>query len=219
MVDIADVENWNEYLKLLIGLLAIMDPLAIIPTYLSLTARYTAPQKRPIALAAALTVLLTLILFTISGMSLLHVFGISLSAFRIAGGMLLLITAFEMIRSAEPGTPSSAPLATGTAAAVGIVPLAIPLLSGPGAISTVIIYASIHDSLGHKLLMSLVIGTAALLVFVVLRLADATRRWLGPTGVMAFNQIMGLIVAAIAIEFVLDGLAAHFPGFGPILHE
>ncbi|HEY9763133.1 MAG TPA: MarC family protein [Trichocoleus sp.] len=211
---ITELLNWNEYLKMLIGLLAIMAPFSAIPTYLSLTARYAAPEKRQVTATTSVTVFLTLVGFTFFGTAILHFFAISLAAFRIAGGILLLILALDMIRAPSPDPATRVESTPGSTASVAIVPLAIPLLAGPGALSTVIIYASMHHALGHKILMTAVIATIALIVFVVLRGADRASSFLGETSLIVFNRIMGLIIAAIAIEFMLGGLASYFPGLG-----
>ena len=97
-------------------------------------------------------------------------------------------------------------------AAIGIVPMAIPLMAGPGAISTVILYAEQGDSLQHTLLVTTVILTVAIVSFLVLRIGLRESRFLTPTASQVFDRIMGLIIAAISVEFILDGIAGHFPG-------
>lgn len=218
MLDWSELQNWNEYVQLLIGLFAIADPLTVVPTFLGIVNGYTETEKRRVVAVASVTVLLTLLAFTFLGQEILDLFSISLAAFRIAGGLLLLLLALEMIRSDNDLSVSIGDKKRGSATSLGVAPIAIPLLAGPGAISTIIIYATIHDSMAHKILIGGVVVTITLLVFVVLRLAIMMGNILSPTGMTVFNRIMGLIVASIAIEFILDALAEHFPSLGPILH-
>lgn len=218
MVDLSEFRNWTEYLQLLVGLFAITDPLTAVPTFLSVVDSHTEAEKRRVVLVAAITVLLVLLAFTFLGKAILDLFSISLAAFRIAGGLLLLLLAVDMIRSENDPSEATQGKKRGSATSVGVAPVAIPLLAGPGAISTIIIYTTAHDALGHKILVSGVIITVVILIFIILRFALRIGKVIGPTGMTVFNRIMGLIVASIAIEFILDALAEHFPSLGPIVH-
>ena len=143
------------------------------------------------------------------GQALLQVFGIHIPSFRIAGGILILFVAFAMMHTTSHGTqemPQVAPHVT-TNNSVAVVPLAIPILAGPGAISTVIVYAHQSVSLSHHLLICAIIAAVAASTFVVLRLALVIASLIGPTGMQVFTQIMGLLIAAIAVEFMTQGLA------------
>jgi len=215
-MDWAELSNWSEYSKLLIGLFAITTPLSTLPVYLGLTAKCSSARKKSVAMVAVVTFAITLIIFTYFGQAILNIFGISLAAFRIAGGILLLLTALDMLRSND-GAQSVEDATESKSAMIGIVPIAIPLLSGPGAISTIIIYANAHDSIEHSILVSLVIATVALLVYLIFRVAMAMGPLLGDTATTVMNRVMGLIVASIAIEFILHGIADHFPQL-TILH-
>src|SRR5687767_11594460 len=144
MLDWSELQNWNEYLKLLVGLLAIIDPLAVVPAFLSLAGRYTTAEKRQIATVAPIAVFFTLLIFTFFGAAILELFAISLAAFRIAGGILLLLLALDMMRSHDKPTDAPQSSSPKPPASLAIIPLAIPLMAGPGAISTVIIYSTLH---------------------------------------------------------------------------
>jgi len=216
MLDWSELKNWSEYLKLLVGLIAIIDPLALVPTFLSLAAQHTVAEKHQIASVTAFAVMVTLLAFTFFGQAILNLFAISLAAFRMAGGLLLLLLALDMLRAHSQTTETVQPTSAKPAISIALVPLAIPLLAGPGAISTVIIYATLHASLSHKILVSAVIVTVASVVFMVLRLATQAEKFLGETSMLVFNHLMGLIIAAVAIEFILSGLATHFPILGVI---
>ncbi|GAB4425793.1 MAG: YchE family NAAT transporter [Anaerolineales bacterium] len=212
----AEISNWTEYSKLFIGLFAIAGPLSAVPIFLGLTGNKPVSEKNRVALVAILTFSVTLLVFTYFGEAILEIFGISLAAFRVAGGILLLLSALDMMRSDSSSKPVESSSAS-SSTAIGIVPLAIPFLSGPGAISTVIIYASVHEGLEHLLLVSLVILSVALLVYLVFRMAMSMGSLLGDTANLVMNRVMGLIVASIAIEFIFHGLAEHFPDL-TILH-
>jgi multiple antibiotic resistance protein len=210
MFDLNQLLDWTEYTKLLIGLLAIASPLSAIPIFLGLTSDRTPAERQRIALVAASVAAATLLVFTFLGKALLSLFGITIEAFQIAGGILLLLMALGMM-GALPGATTSDESDSSGRASIGIVPLAIPLLAGPGAISTILIYAHRHESLAHDLLVSGVIISVMTIVFLTLRLSTVIGPKLGKTGISVLNRIMGLIVAAIAVEFIVDGLAARFP--------
>jgi multiple antibiotic resistance protein len=209
-MDWSELLNWNEYTKLLIGLFAISTPIAAIPIFLSLSGAFTDIEKKRIALVTSVTYAITLLVFTYFGQMILNVFGITIGAFKVAGGILLLFSALEMMRS-SPSPPSIEDASTSTPISIGIVPLAIPILSGPGAISTIIIYAHHHESAAHSMLVSGVIITVALFVYFLFRASLGLGPILGKTTTLIMNRVMGLIVASIAIEFILDGVAGHFP--------
>jgi multiple antibiotic resistance protein len=213
----AEIENWTEYSKLLIGLFAITGPLSSLPIFLGLTAERSILERIRVAQVAVLTFAISMLIFTYFGQAILDLFGISLPAFRIAGGILLLLTALDMMRSDMETKPAEKTTVV-KSAAVGIVPLAIPLLAGPGSISTIIIYASAHESLAHSILVSIVILSVSLLVYLTFRLALSMGPIMGETATIVMNRVMGLIVASIAIEFMLHGIADHFPQLIVLLH-
>ena len=215
-MDWAELSNWTEYTKLLIGLFAVSGPLTSLPVYLALTAGRAESEKVRVAMVAVFTYVVTLICFTYLGGAILHFFGISLAAFRIAGGLLLLLTALDMMRS--DGDEQRIEKLKDSKSSIGVVPIAIPLMAGPGAISTIVIYANAHETIEHSLLVSLVIATVALLLYLNLRLAVAMGPLFGKTGTTVMNRVLGLIVASIAIEFMLHGIAEHFPKLGITVH-
>ena len=213
MLNINEILDVNEYLKLLVGLLVIVDPLGNIPVYLGLVDKTTAKEKRQIVIIGSLTFIFILITFTFLGEAILDFFGIQLGAFQIAGGVLLLLMALEMMRQRHP-IPVREDEQQAGKASLGVVPLAVPLLAGPGAISIIIIFSHRHESLSHDILLSGVIVSVGILIFISLNLAPRIGSILGPTGRSIIERIMGLIVAAIAIEFMIDGLLSLFPALG-----
>jgi multiple antibiotic resistance protein len=203
------MSEWTEYTKLLAGLIAIVNPLGAIPIYLQLTASLSITEKKKIAAVAAISTAIILILFTLGGTAILSFFGITIDAFRVAGGMLLLVMALNMMGAVAQEKHSTDPDDMKT---IGIMPLAVPLMAGPGAISTVIVYSGQSASLVHTMLVVGVVLTVAAAIYVLLRGGALGSRFLGPVTVSVFNRIMGLIIAAIGVEFILDGIAAHYPG-------
>ncbi len=206
---IEGLRDWNEYVRLLVGLLALINPLTVLPIFLGLVHGRTGPEKSHISTVAALTVLVTLLIFTYLGAALLDLFAITIDSFRIAGGILLLLTALEMMRA--KATTERAADAETNLTSIGIVPLGIPLLAGPGAIVTTIVDASALPTLTHKIAVSVVIVIVAIVVYVTLRLSAKAGAYMSATAMTIFNRVMGLIIASIAVEFIIGGLAARFP--------
>ena len=210
MFESLELREWNEYVRLLVGLLALINPLTILPIFLGLVQGRARQEKRHISMVASVTVLITLLCFTYLGGALLDLFAITIESFRIAGGILLLLTALEMMR-AKAAARAGGEDTEVNVTSIGIVPLGIPLLAGPGAIVTTIVDATALSSIAHKIAVSLVVALVALIVYVVLRLSAKADKYLSPTAMTVFNRVMGIIIASIAIEFILNGLAAKFP--------
>jgi multiple antibiotic resistance protein len=206
--------DWSEYGKFLVALWALIHPIGAVPVFLSLTAHRPAERKQ-IGFVASAAAGVILIACVFVGQAVLLAFGIDIPSFRIAGGLLILLVAFAMLHMPDHGpqeTLGDLPEAT-TSDSVAIVPLAIPILAGPGAISTVIVYAHKSAAVSHHVLLCAIIVAVAVSTWVVLRLALVIGTWMGPTGLRVFTQIMGLLIAAVAVEFITQGLAAIFPGW------
>ncbi len=213
-IDWSELANWNEYTKILIGLFALVSPPIIIPLFLGIVSGLSTSEKRQVANAGSISFGITMWVFIFFGGGLLDVFGISIEVFRIAGGFLLFLIALDMLRSEAPSESSfEKPNAQkiSSAFAAGIVPLAIPILAGPGAISTVVVFANIHEGIEHKILVSAVILTLVAYLVILLNIISVSERLIGRNVTIIFNKIMGLIICAIAFEFILDGIAGHFP--------
>jgi multiple antibiotic resistance protein len=205
--------DWQEYWKLLVALWALVQPIGAVPIFLSLTEDRPA-ERNHVGFIASVAVGVILIVSVFVGQELLDAFGITIPSFRIAGGLLILFAALTMIHMPERGTretPTDKSDATARGS-VAIVPLAIPILAGPGAISTVIVYAHKSTALHHDLLVCAIIVVVAASTLVVFRLALPIASLMGQTGMRILTQIMGLLIAAVAVEFITQGLAAIFPG-------
>jgi len=207
------MEHWTEYTRFFTALFVILDPFAAIPIFLVLTKTYTAGERGRIANIASLTVLAVLVIASLAGETLLHGMGTSLASFRVGGGIVLLLMALAMLRAqtdAVRTTPAEEAEA-GDRHAIAVVPLAIPLLAGPGSISTVIIEMHRSDTTYHGLLVILSIALVCLFLWLVLRMAVTLGRMLGNIGLNIINRLFGLILAAVAVEIMSNGLKQLFP--------
>jgi multiple antibiotic resistance protein len=203
------------YAAVVISVFAIVDPVGALPFFTALTEGLT-KEDRAIVLRRAVVVLgIVLALFALLGRFLFAVFGFTLGAFEIAGGILLFVVAFDMLQGEITRTKFT-PLDREAAAArrdeIAIVPLGIPLLAGPGAISTVMIYEGSAGSDPWIVVATFVaILVTACATFIILRLGFPILDKLGRPGVMAMTRVLGLILAALGVQFVLNGVAAVAP--------
>jgi multiple antibiotic resistance protein len=219
MFDLAELTNWDEYSKLFIGLFAMASPATVLPQFVGLVDRRSANEQQQIARIGAVSFALVMLLFTFFGHTLLGLFGITIAAFRIAGGLLLLLIGLDMLRAVPGSRRQQSENGSVSALQLGIVPLAVPILAGPGSISTLVVFASLHEALTHKVVVSAVVLMLSVYVYLALRLTIASQRLITPRAAIFFLRIMGLVIVAIGVEFIVDGIAAHFPAvFGPIHH-
>ncbi|MBB6557357.1 multiple antibiotic resistance protein [Acidovorax soli] len=204
-------------LKPLITLLAIVNPLAIVPFFIHYTQGFSAAQRRATIRTAALASFCVIAACALLGLQILEFFNISLQSFQVGGGMLLLISAMNML-NAQPAEakPLTNELEEGVEKAaagssIAVVPLTIPLLTGPASMSTVVIYADRAQTIWQQVALvgyGVVIALATALCF---SLADPIARVLGKTGINVMTRLMGLILAALAVEVMADGLGKLFP--------
>jgi multiple antibiotic resistance protein len=206
--------EWHEYIKVLVGLLAIVNPLLAIPAFISLTEGETALVRQSIAWRTALAVGVVIAVTVLAGETVLSAFGISIAAFQVGGGILILLMAIAMLHARMSGARHTEDEAQEARSKedIAIVPLAIPLLAGPGAISTVIIYAHRDAGVTHKIVLMAIGFLVAISIWAALRAADPIARVMGNTGINIASRIMGLILAAIAVEFITHGLGVLLPG-------
>ena len=206
--------EWVEYAKFFAGLLSIVNPIGSIPVFINLTANQSPSQRHQTGLLAALSVVLVLGVVLVAGQPLLAFFGITVSSFRVGGGILILLMSISMMNAKLSPVKQTEEEAQDAAEkdSVAVVPLGIPLLAGPGAISTVIVYAHSASSLSHYVFLAVEILGVAGAVWLCFRLAPFIASRLGRTGINVVTRIMGLIMAAIGIEFIANGLKQIFPG-------
>lgn len=209
-----------DFIKPLVTLLAVVNPLAIVPFFIHYTQGFSREQRRRTVVTASLAAFLVIAASALLGLQLLEFFGISLASFQVGGGMLLLTSAINML-NAQPAEakPQAREMEEGAekaamGASIAVVPLTIPLLTGPATMSTVVIYAErAHDFWQLMVLVGygVVIGAAT---FISFALAEPIARALGTTGIRVMTRIMGLMLAALAVEVMAVGLLKLFPGLG-----
>jgi multiple antibiotic resistance protein len=202
----------SEFLKFAAALFAIMNPFGNIAIFLSVTADRDADRGK-IAVMTATAVLITLVVAAVLGQQILDLFGISVGSFRIAGGIIILILALSMLH-AQPSTVhhSHAEVEAGkTKDNPAIFPLAIPVIAGPGSMATVILYSQhAQGALGWATIGAVIVVMSAVLL-VALYAADRVASFLGTTGIKVLTRLMGMVLAAIAIEMIAGGLVELFP--------
>ncbi|CAN5342571.1 YchE family NAAT transporter [soil metagenome] len=206
-----------DLIKPLITLLAIVNPLAIVPFFIHYTQEYSERQQRRTAWISAFSAFVVIAISALLGLQVLAFFGITIASFQVGGGMLLLISALNMLNAqpAEAKTNREEIRATEVKASLGasiaVVPLTIPLLTGPATISTMVIYA---EKTQHIWELAVLVGYGAIIgvaTGITFSLAEPIGRVLGKTGINVMTRLMGLILAALAVEVMADGLGKLFP--------
>lgn len=220
--------NWNLNLNFLAAMLAIVNPIGLIPIWQELTGDAQPKVRKRIALLVTAASLVILLIFLNTGPFLLSFFSIDLEVFKIAGGILLLLTAISMIEGSasqleerDEKAETSFGLAKQRFRKI-LVPLAVPMLCGPGSITTALLYSSKSSTILNNLGLSLIlIGNFALL-YVVLAFSYKIENKVDDLFFIAFTRIFGVMVAAIALQFMVEGLGEVFPGWligGPSVIE
>ena len=205
-----------DLLKPLIALLAIVNPIGVVPFFLAFTLNFTREQRRRTISVASFSAFMVIAVSAVAGLKIIEFFGISIASFQVGGGTLLLISSLQML-NAQPAEARPADVDEGNqkvdaGASIAVVPLAIPLLTGPATISTMVIYAEKTRHLWeHAVLVGygVVIGAVTWLTFLA---SGRIARVLGRTGINVMTRLMGLILAAMAVELLADGLVKLFPG-------
>lgn len=205
--------EYSEYMKMLIGLIAIVNPVGALPIYISLTSGFDASEQRTVCNGATFSVFAILLISLFIGEGILKIFGITINSFQVAGGLLLLLMALSMMHAKTSGVKRTVEEAEESAGkdSIAVVPLATPLLAGPGAISTVILYAHKGAGVRHYLIVGLIILIMCLFLYAVFRFVPYISKYITQTGINVFTRIMGLILTAIAIEIIVSGIKGLFP--------
>jgi multiple antibiotic resistance protein len=191
------------------SILFVVDPLGAVPAYLVMVQADDPRTRRQTAMKAAIVATGTLALFAAVGDMIFRLFGFTMSAFRIAGGIILFLVALDMIRARRPTQEGPGEVGEGIAKEdVAVTPLAVPMLAGPAALSTVAMLMSRTPDWKAALVVYLAIVLTGGISYFTLRSAEPLYRGLGRTGIHVFSRVLGLILASIAVQFVLDGLKA-----------
>jgi len=211
-------ERAIELVLIFTSILFIVDPFAVIPTFLAMTVRDSPDQRRVLARRGAWTCAITLIAFALGGSIIFKIFGITIGAFKIAGGVLIGLNALDMVQ-ARRSQQRETPIETAEGIEkddIGIMPLGVPMLAGPGAISTVMVLALGAKSTAATVTVYVSIVLTSVITYFVLSGASMVERRLGQTGMRILTRLMGLVLSAIAVQFIIDGIKLSFRDFHPM---
>ncbi len=212
--------NLNEYLNFTAAMLAIVNPLGIIPMWAKLTNDLYTKTRREIAVMLTLTSIVVLLIFLIFGEQILELFSIDLQVFKVAGGLLLLFTGFAMVNgdSGKQGSLGKDDGMTTFQVAKSrfrkiVVPLGIPMLSGPGSLTTVLLFGADAGNTIDFLVLSGIVVAVMLLLMVAFYFSGYFERKIDPIVFDVMTRLFGVLVTAIAVQFIVDGLGRIFPGW------
>lgn len=199
----------SPYIPAFVTLFVVIDPIGLTPIFVALTAGMSPRQRRIIAIRAVLVSFGILLLFGIAGEAVLNFLGISMPAFRMAGGILLFLTALDMLferRTQRRQDQADTAQADDPGDDPSVFPLAIPLIGGPGAIASMILLTGEGSGALHIAAVHGVMGLVLFIVLALFLLAAPLERLLGPTGITVVTRLLGMLLAALSVQFVIDGL-------------
>lgn len=193
------------------SLFAIVDPFAAIPAFLAMTEKLDSQDRRHTAQTACIVCWLILTAFALLGSEIFSLFGITLAAFQVAGGLIVLLSALDMLRAKRsPLQETEEETREGMAKEdIAITPLAVPMLAGPGAITTAIVLSDRAHGWGRRGILYLTIAAVAALSYLILTFSSSGAKRLGPTVLNIITRLMGLMLAAIGVQFILTALKIH----------
>ncbi len=207
--------QWTQFISFIISMLAITNPAGSLAVFLSMTHNKTEQERHHVALTATLTIFIVLVLITWTGIPILQIFGISLPAFEITGGLIILLRGLEMLHSKETPTSKTAGELEqqNVRESIAVVPLGIPIIAGPGAMTNTIIFSREFPGFIHKIYICLGILFISLVIGFMLYFSTRIGNMVGETGIKIVTRIMGLLLAAIAMSLMVRGLQQIFPGW------
>ncbi len=206
-----NMEVASDVAKFAVTMLSVINPLGALPLFITLTQSFNDQEIKKVATASSTAVFVTICLSLLFGNSILAFFGISIASFRIGGGILISMTALSMLNAkTAPSKLNKEELRNVNSSEIGIVPIAIPLLAGPGAISSSVIQANSFTTFFHWVGATLALLVLAIVIRIALGMSRKLSRTLGEVGVNVMTRIMGLILMAIAVEFVAGGIKEIF---------
>lgn len=194
------------YITAFVTLFVVIDPIGLTPIFIALTPDQTGAERRRIGLRSLLIAAVLLTLFGLAGEAILSGIGISISAFRIAGGLLLFLTAMDMLFERRTERREGQVEGEGHSHDPSVFPLAMPLLAGPGALATMILLVGEKQGVGHVVMVHVMMLAVLAICMVLFALATPLARVLGRTGVMVVTRLLGMLLAALSVQFVIDGL-------------
>ena len=205
--------NYADTVKFLVAMIIMMNPLGSLSIFLQLTNKSTLSHQRKIAIKCGLSITVIMVIAIWVGSQLLDLLGITISSFRFAGGIILLLTGLSMLQSKESPinhTPED-DVAAEERGSIAVVPLGLPIIIGPGAISTLIIVSNDYPMFVYKIWLSLLCGVLALGMFIILYYGSAIARFVGESVIKVITRIMGMIIMAIAVGMLANGLIGLLP--------
>ncbi|MEO0761109.1 MAG: MarC family protein [Pseudomonadota bacterium] len=203
--------DWTELVKLTVALIAVIDIPGNVPMFLQQTGRMTGRDRRITALVAGVATAVILIVFANAGEAILGAFGISIDAFRVLGGIVILLIALDMLGLMGAGGGSMSTEEDPNPIVTGVFPMAVPLFAGPGSITAVMIYAHTTDKHPHQdLVISGIVLAVSVLIVIGLLMASMLSHLITPVAQSVLNRLLGMIVGALGVEFILEGLAGFF---------
>lgn len=211
--------SWTEHTRFALGLFALLTPFSVAPIFIGLTAHMTARDRVLTATIACVTLFLVLGLVLHGGEALINALGTTLASFQIAGGAIIALNGFILMAAADPAPPGVPAAQAGGPSAfqVGVVPLAIPMLAGPGAMTQMMLEGH-GTSLSHEIILISISAGCAFATWLILLAAIPLIRFLGQAGLQVLQRIFGLILIAIGVEIIVRGVLAHVSRFVEAAH-
>jgi multiple antibiotic resistance protein len=203
----------DELLKFLVLFFVVVEPISLVPLFAAVTSGDDEASRRRMALKAVIISGIVLLLFAVGGAWFLHMMGISIDAFRIAGGIMLFLIALEMVFARESGTRTTSEELDESRkrADIAVFPLAFPFIAGPGSLAIVLLtFGAARDDLLLSLGLAGVVVLVLAITYILMRLTPLVMRVMGVTGANVVNRLSGVVLAALAVQFIVDGAAAVF---------
>lgn len=216
-MDAANLEellDFEEYIKISLAIFAIANPFVVLPIYLGMTRGRDKPERIKTITTACVFFIGTGAVFSFFGVTILAIFGITVEAFMVAGGLLILFAALDMVRQE---VADDAPIETGDPISIGLVPIGMPLLGGPGMIASVVVFAGQNPTFIHQLVVFISVIITAAACFGVFYIGDSIGHLIRGKVGLVMQRVLGLILLAIAIELIMDGIGYHFEELTPIV--
>ena len=214
ILDFAELFDFEQYIKISLAIFAIANPFVVLPVYLGMTRGRQKSDRVKTITTACVFFIGTGAVFAFFGVTILSIFGITVEAFMVAGGLLILFAALDMVRQE---VKDDAPSESGDPISIGLVPIGMPLLGGPGMIAAVVIFAGQNPTFVHQLVVLISVIITAAVCFGVFYIGDSIGHLIRGKVGLVMQRVLGLILLAIAIELIMDGIGFHFEELTPIV--
>jgi multiple antibiotic resistance protein len=205
----------TQFISIMVALIAILNPIGNVPIYIAMVSDRKRQEQLGIVIQAAIAMAIIMAVSVWIGMSALNVFGVSIGAFRLAGGLIIVLIGLDMLRAKSHGKDyhlNPDQVEAHRKESIGVVPIAMPIFAGPGTIATIIGHAADYNTVSAKIDVTLGCAGLAALIGVILWFSPLIAKLLGPSGMRVVTRVMGLILMAIAFEMLTSGLKSLLPG-------